>query len=440
MVDSSLRPNSMGLRKRCSRDEPPTLKAGEPNPLFCPASPRCDHYWHYDFRVNGRRYRASTDTADKHRARDIEAKERTRILEGRHGIRRQPDLTFREFAETYLRDHARLNKRRPERDRQIIASLNRTFGSVLLHEITPHRIEQWKRDRLAGRWRAYGQRSASKRVKPATVNRELDVLRSILSKAVEWRKLLENPCRLVKRLKVENRRTRILDEPEQVALIAAFENRTPGRPQSLQRLKMQTLVQLALVTGARLGELLELAWDQCNDGFVTFLETKNGRIRQIPLSPAVEAILRRLPRVCFHVFTNPATGKPYTSSGVRHIFNRALVRAGIRTGDVTFHTLRHTALSRMIAAGHSDHTVRAISGHSSTRMLERYTHPTDRLKLGALESGAFLVTKWSQSGRGPADGPTELTEFDGLLRKLGGRREARTRDLRVANAALSQLS
>jgi len=107
----------MSLRKRCGRDAHQTLGAGEVNPLYCETSPRCDHYWHYDFRVNGRRYRASTETADKHKARDIEAKERTRILEGRHGIRRQPDITFREFAKTYLRDHAELHKRSVERDR-----------------------------------------------------------------------------------------------------------------------------------------------------------------------------------------------------------------------------------------------------------------------------------------------------------------------------------
>jgi integrase len=49
-------------------------------------------------------------------------------------------------------------------------------------------------------------------------------------------------------------------------------------------------------------------------------------------------------------------------------------------------TLRHTALSRMIAAGIDDHTVMAISGHSSTRMLERYTHPTIARKVDALET------------------------------------------------------
>jgi hypothetical protein len=99
----------MSLRKRCGHYLPPLLPGGQHNPLHCPTSPRCEHFWHYDFRVNSRRYRASTDTADKQKAKDIEAKERTKILEGRHGIRRQPDITFRAFAETYINDHAELS-------------------------------------------------------------------------------------------------------------------------------------------------------------------------------------------------------------------------------------------------------------------------------------------------------------------------------------------
>jgi hypothetical protein len=95
----------MSLRKRCGRDVPTVLNS-EPNPFFCATSPRCDHHWHYDFRVNGKRYRNTTETSDKQRAKNIEARERGRILEGRHGIRRQADITFKKFAETYLRDHA----------------------------------------------------------------------------------------------------------------------------------------------------------------------------------------------------------------------------------------------------------------------------------------------------------------------------------------------
>jgi hypothetical protein len=57
----------------------------------------------------------------------------------------------------------------------------------------------------------------------------------------------------------------------------------------------------------------------------------------------------------------------------------------------------HTALSRMIAIGYHDYTVMEISGHSSTRMLARYTHPTEERKLGALDLPC-VVTTWSQHG------------------------------------------
>ena len=169
---------------------------------------------------------------------------------------------------------------------------------------------------------------------------------------------------------------------------------------------------------------------------MTFWETKNGQARRIPISPAIEAVLASQPRVHPWVFTNRKTSKQYTTNGVAHVFGRAAERAGITSGDVTLHTLRHTALSRMIAQGYDDYTVMAISGHSSTRMLARYTHPTEELKTGA------LMVPWVSTPRAHAATdetaiPDEIAE---LLGRSGGPREARTRDLRVANAALSQLS
>ena len=415
----------MSLRKRCGRNLPRLLRSGEPNPLYCGKSPRCEHHWHYDFRVNGRRYRASTETADKHKARDIEATERTRILEGRHGIRRQPDIAFNEFAKTFLRDHADINKRSAERDRWAIKVLNRSFGSTLLHEITAHRIEQFKRDRLAGKWSAFRQKTAPKPVRPASVNRELDTLKSILSKAVAWGKLRENPARAIKRLKVDNRRTRILTADEQQRLLAACRTN-----------KLRAIVSLALLTGARIGELLSLRWEDTADGLLTFLKTKTGKPRTLPISPTIRAILDALPRHTLWVFPSTRTGKPYQS--IRKTFERIVDRAEITTGDVTLHTLRHTALSRMIAAGFDDYTVMEISGHSTTRMLARYTHPTARRKVAALESiDADLVTNWSQPRDDDAATDPELAE---LLRKVGGRQGDRTPDLCIANAALSQLS
>jgi len=398
----------MSLRKRCGKEEPAVLRDGSANPLHCLKSPRCDHHWFADFRINGKRYRVSTSTKDKGLATKIEATERTRILEGKHGIRRQQDRTFREVAKLYLDDYAEQHKRSADRDAGIIANLNRTFGALIVHEITSLRILQWQKDRKAGTWRAHGQMTAAKPVKPGTVNRELDTLKAIFSKAVEWRLLVENPAASVKRLKIDNRRTRILDDDEQAALVAALPR------------KARLIVSLLLVTGARVGEILALTWADVGASELVFLQTKNGKERRLPMTDGIRAVLDQLPRHTPYVFTNAITRYRYTVNGFRHVFNRALARAGIESHDVTPHTLRHTALSRMIAHGHSDHTVMAISGHSTTRMLERYTHPTQELKIAALEAGS-VGTFWAH-------------EAPGLGNLSGGRQEARTPDLRVANA------
>jgi integrase len=324
----------MSLRKFCSS----TMSAE--HPMHCSDSPNCAHHWFYDFRVNRKRYRNMTETANKQTAKSIEAKERSRVLESRHQIRKLADITFTQFTTTYLRDYAELNKRSVDRDREIIRVLNRAFGSTLLQEITPLRIEQFKRERLAGKWRGYKYTGPDKPIRPGTVNRELDTLRGIFSKAIEWKQLREHPMTSVKRLKVDNRRTRILTETEQQALLKAC-------PKTLVR-----IVRLALITGARIGEILALKWDDISDTEVLLLETKNGRSRRIPKSPAIDAVLKACPRGrSAWVFTNKRTHEPYTVNGVAHVFKRALERAGIVTGDVSLHTLRHTALSRMNRGG-----------------------------------------------------------------------------------------
>ena len=42
--------------------------------------------------------------------------------------------------------------------------------------------------------------------------------------------------------------------------------------------------------------------------------------------------------------------------------------------DVTFHTLRHTFVSRMVEAGMPDRKIMKIVGHSSAHMVSRYAH------------------------------------------------------------------
>ncbi len=393
----------------------------------------CEHPWWYRFRLNGRNYRATTQTALKRQAGDIEARERSRILEGRHGIRRQPDILFRTFASDYL-DGSKADKTASSdrRDREIVSVLNGHFGGVLLHEITPHRIEQFKRERLAGRWRARGQRGPAKPVRPGTVNRELDTLRAILSWAVKERKLVESPMSQVEHLRVDNRRLRVLSPAEQLALLRACQRRP----------KLGALLELLLITGARVGELLALQWTEDHGEEVHFLNTKNGKVRRVQVTARMRELLDGLPRRGVHVFTNARTGKPYQN--IRKVFGRALTRAGITSGDVTPHTLRHTAITRMLAAGTDDYTVMETVGHLTRDMLQRYTHPATERKRSALETFDRILVEAAHAEHTVSTRadealsvPSELAE---ILKEFGGRQEARTPDLRVANAALSQLS
>ena len=140
------------MRKRCS----------------CPGW-RCEHWWFADFRVRGRRYRVPLKTSNKNDADQLATIERSNLLKAKAGIFLQKDITFAEFAKMYLLDHVEVNMRpsTATREREIIKTLNRFFGPAFLHDITAHRVEQFKRDRLAGRWRAHGQISSAKPIPPA---------------------------------------------------------------------------------------------------------------------------------------------------------------------------------------------------------------------------------------------------------------------------------
>ncbi len=203
----------MSLHKRCSLRVPLTLAHGDPNPFYCPTSPKCAHHWHYSFNVHRRRYRGTTETADKAQAKNIEARERSRILEGRHGIRRESDISFRQFAEKYRTTHLLVVKRpsTQQREIEILRILERQFGNLRLREVTTFGIEQFRAKQLAAG------------LKPASVNRHLFLLSNMLRKAVEWHDMSEFPGGRIRALPTPKEgRDRILTADEQQALLKAY--------------------------------------------------------------------------------------------------------------------------------------------------------------------------------------------------------------------------
>src|SRR5689334_9615393 len=116
----------------------------------------------------------------------------------------------------------------------------------MLREVSPLAIEKWKRDRAQSITRRGTIRS------PASVNMELAVLSRIFALAVELEQAASNPCRKVRKLRVDNQRNRnrYLSTDEETRLMAQLKGR---------RRHLYPLVALALGTGMRRGELLNLA-------------------------------------------------------------------------------------------------------------------------------------------------------------------------------------
>ena len=79
------------------------------------------------------------------------------------------------------------------------------------------------------------------------------------------------------------------------------------------------------------------------------------------------------------VFVSPRTQKAYKVTSLSLTFALAARRANVK--GATFHTLRHTAVSRMVAAGVPDRIIMKIVGHSTPNMVSRYAHlAPDNLK------------------------------------------------------------
>jgi integrase len=81
----------------------------------------------------------------------------------------------------------------------------------------------------------------------------------------------------------------------------------------------------------------------------------------------------------------PSTrGTPLSPSNLRRLLRRQCELAGIR--QVTFHTLRHSAATLLLAQGVPSAVILDVLGHQDVRMLRRYQHVTDSLRQDAADA------------------------------------------------------
>ena len=170
----------------------------------------------------------------------------------------------------------------------------------------------------------------------------------------------ENPATLVKPPKVNNMLVRYLTAEQESTL--------------LERLPLQyrPVVQIAINTGLRQGELLQLTWRDIdwNAGILTVQETKAGDKRRMPMNSTVLGVLTSLREGCTIQPTNHVF--PHGARYLRRAFERAVRAAGLV--PFRFHDLRHIFASRLAMQGANDRTLMALGGWKSPAMLTRYAH------------------------------------------------------------------
>jgi integrase len=229
-------------------------------------------------------------------------------------------------------------------------------GDLFLTKVTSRIVEAYFSQRLEGR-------------RPATANKDLRTLKSILGCAVRRGYLTDNPARAVKPVREPEREVRVLSVEEIEKLLAGCE---------CDRLRL--FVFMALTTGMRRGELCALEWEdvELEAGLLSVRNheghtTKSGRIRRLALVPEAVTMLRDWRTKSFgtRVF-EPRNGEDVGNSMIK-AFRRLVERTGV--DRATLHDLRRSFCSHLAMVGINEAVVQRLAGHSSIKTTERYyTH------------------------------------------------------------------
>jgi integrase len=328
------------------------------------------------------------------RAREIAAE---RIAAAKRGEIPQPQIrnsipTLRKFIDSKYEAWALTQQKSGAENVQRIRGAFAGFMDTRIDQLSAWSFEQWK-----------AQRKTSGTA-PATINRDLTMLRAALNKAVEWGEFKTNPLDSVKALKgADVKRVRYLCNDEEKRFMAALDEREAvvraDKRASTNNLVsiasdvafadyLKPMVLIAMNTGLRFGELTRLRWADVSLTDAPMLTVqagyaKSGETRHIPLNKTVKATLKTWKAQ--QVETGGLVFVTKTGHRIRNIRNAWLgVLTAAKIKDFKWHDLRHHFASRLVMAGVDLNTVRELLGHSSLDMTLRYAHLAPEHKAAAV--------------------------------------------------------
>ncbi|OFW10097.1 MAG: hypothetical protein A3G20_06285 [Acidobacteria bacterium RIFCSPLOWO2_12_FULL_59_11] len=320
--------------------------------------------WWIGYSVNGRWFRESSGSESDTVALNLLKKRWKEVGKGRFIGPSEDKVRMDDLFEAVRVDY-RNNARRSTKDLEgRIRNLEAAFAGMRAVDVAESLIERYKANRLSE-----NIKKGKRKVCPATVNRELGVLRRAFRLAVRQKRISAAPNIT---LFEENNARQGFVEPKEFEAIAS------NLPKHLQ-----DFCRFAYATGWRKGELQTLRWADVNRDAQTIIlrseHSKNKEPRLLPLTGELGEIVARrwaarviqnvdgttgLAEYVFHC----GDGRPVGE--FRKTWKAACKKAG--KPGLLVHDLRRSAVRNFDRSGVSQTVAMKISGHKTDSVYRRY--------------------------------------------------------------------
>ncbi|PXA04351.1 hypothetical protein DDZ13_07410 [Coraliomargarita sinensis] len=265
-------------------------------------------------------------------------------------------IQFEELGQQWLEVHnASLKPSSADRNERCFKQLLPYFKGSRVADIRRADCQTWEVKR-------------GKHLNSSTYNKEMEVLKGILEYGIERGVILENPANILKRRRIQSKAIVIPTHEEFEKLLAGIA-KLDGRAK-----EAANLVQLLAYSGMRLGEAINIQWNEVDfkKGRFTVsggeVGTKNHETRIVPLFPRLKEFLKKL----YHQ-KQPQGGEKII--GIESA-KKALI-ASCKSQNLphfTHHCMRHYFVSNAIEKGIDFKTIAAWVGHKDGGLLVAKTY------------------------------------------------------------------
>ncbi|KJV75723.1 tyrosine-type recombinase/integrase [Orientia tsutsugamushi] len=280
-----------------------------------------------------------------------EVKRQQQIEENENRIKERQEITFKELCYKYIEEYSKIYTTNWKEYADRVHTHAQALYEKKISKIRMSDIQQIFND-------------ISKKGKYATANLILLTLRTIFNKAIKWGLIENNPTLGIEQHKMQARERRLSYDEMGRLLPVLCGKATP---------LIRDFALLALYTGARKSNVLEMEWD--NIDFERKIwhipKTKNGKAQNIPLTDEAMEILQARKFTSESKWVLPSASASGHLERPNNSWHRVCKKAGIK--NLRIHDLRRTLASCMSDAGASQKTISTALNHMNSNSTMHYT-------------------------------------------------------------------